>query len=120
MWNSDPTTGGYFWTGTVEDGITVNPGVVPVDIQAWAIQALGADAQPYLAALDYVETHHKTTLGYGFKQDGDIVCGDHTWFEGTSQVAEAYLLAGNRAKWQSILDNEHSAHQPSGAMPATD
>jgi hypothetical protein len=120
MWNSDPTTGGYFWTGTVEDGITVNEGVIPVDIQAWAIQALGADAQPYIAALNYVETHHKTTLGYGFKQDGDTLCGDHTWFEGTSQVAEAYLLAGNRAKWQSILDNENSTQLPSGAMPATD
>lgn len=120
MWNSDPTTGGYFWTGTVEDGITVNAGVIPVDIQAWAIQALGADAQPYLGALNYVETHHKTTLGYGFKQDGDTLCGDHAWFEGTSQVAEAYLLAGNRAKWQSILDDENSAQLPSGAMPATD
>ena len=120
MWNSDTTTGGYFLTGTVEDGITVNAGVIPVDIQAWAIQALGADAQPYLAALNYVEIHHKTTLGYGFKQVGDTLCGDHTWFEGTSQVAEAYLLAGNRDKWQSILDNEHSAQLPSGAMPATD
>jgi len=117
MW--DPVEG-KFWTGTDEGGVNASTGVIPVDIQAWAIQALGPDAQPYLQALDYVEAHHKTALGYGFKQDGGNTCGDNTWFEGTSQVALAYLLAGNRAKWQSILDTELSAQLPSGAMPATD
>jgi hypothetical protein len=117
MW--DPAEG-KFWTGTDESGIKVFKDVIPVDIQAWAIQALGADAQPFLGALDYVEAHHKTALGYGFKQNGGNQCGDNTWFEGTSQVALAHLLVGNRAKWQSILNTLHSAELASGAMPATD
>jgi hypothetical protein len=81
---------------------------------------LGTEAQPYLAALDYVEGHHKTSLGYGFKQDGGNSCGDYTWFEGTSQVALAYLLAGNQGKWQSIIDSVHSVQDASGGVPATD
>jgi hypothetical protein len=117
MWDGNE---GKFWTGTDEGGVNPSTAVIPVDIQAWAIQALGPEAGPYLRALDYVEAHHKAKLGYGFKQDGGNSCGDNTWFEGTSQVAVAYLLAGNRAKWQSILDTERSAQWPSGAMPATD
>src|SRR5262249_26958665 len=56
---------GKFWTGTSEDGVTVFKDVIPVDIQAWAILALGAEAGPYIRALDYVEQQHKTSLGYG-------------------------------------------------------
>jgi hypothetical protein len=109
-----------FRTGTDEGGVNPATDVIPVDIQAWAIQALGSEAKPYLKALDYVESHHKTTLGYGFKQDGGNSCGDNTWFEGTSQVALSYWLSGNSSRWQSILNNVHSAQLASGAVPATD
>ena len=117
MW--DPTEG-KFWTGTLDDGVTARTDVIPVDIQAWAIAALGSEAQPYLAALQYVEAHHKTAHGYGFKQNGNNSCGDNSWFEGTSQVALAYLLAGDATKWQSILDEVHAEQGQTGAVPATD
>jgi hypothetical protein len=84
------------------------------------LQALGTEAQPYLQSLAYIEAHHKTSLGYGFKQNGGNACGDNTWFEGTSQVSVAYLLANNRSKWQSILDDVHSAQTTDGGIPATD
>jgi hypothetical protein len=77
-----------------------------------------SDALPW--SLNYVEANHKTSLGYGFKQDGGNSCGDYTWFEGTSQVALAYLLAGNQGKWQSILDGVYSVQDASGGVPATD
>lgn len=111
---------GKFWTGTAEDGATISTDVIPVDIQAWSLEALGAEAQAYVGSLNYVESHHKTSLGYGFKQDGGNSCGDYTWFEGTSQVALAYLLNGNQAKWQSILAGVHSVQDASGGVPATD
>jgi hypothetical protein len=117
MW--DPQEG-KFWTGTSEDGVTVSTDVIPLDIQAWALQALGTEAQPYLQSLAYIEAHHKTSLGYGFKQNGGNACGDNTWFEGNSQVSVAYLLANNRSKWQSILDDVHSAQTTDGGIPATD
>jgi uncharacterized protein (TIGR03437 family) len=109
-----------FWTGTTEDGITISKDVIPLDIQAWALAALGTESQPFQGSLAYVEAHHKTALGYGFKQNGGNVCGDRTWFEGTAQVADAYWLVGNAAKWQSILSGIHSAQISDGAVPATD
>ncbi len=111
---------GKFWAGTLEDGLTLSKDVIPADIQAWALEALGSQAAPYMAALNYVELHHKTSLGYGFKQNGNNSCGDWTWFEGTSQIALAYLLTGNEAKWQSILSTARTAELNTGAMPATD
>ncbi|HEY6389661.1 MAG TPA: hypothetical protein VIX89_00190 [Bryobacteraceae bacterium] len=111
---------GKFWTGTTEDGVAISKDVIPLDIQAWALQALGSAAGPYVGSLSYVEAHHKTTLGYGFKQNGGNSCGDNTWFEGSSQVAVSYSLAGNQSKRQSILNGIHSAQAASGAMPATD
>jgi len=117
--NWDPQEG-KFWTGTEEDGATISTDVIPVDIQAWSILALGSESQPYWGALNYVEANHKTSLGYGFKQDGGNSCGDYTWFEGTSQVALAYLLAGNQSKWQSILNNVYSVQGSTGGVPATD
>jgi hypothetical protein len=117
MW--DPREG-KFWTGTTEDGVTVSTDVIPLDIQAWAIQTLGTEAQAYLPGLAYIEAHHKTSLGYGFKQNGGNACGDNTWFEGTSQVALAYLLSGNTSKWQSIIDGVHSVRTANGGIPATD
>lgn len=93
---------------------------MPVDIQVWALEALGSEAQSYIRSLNYVEANHKTSLGFGFKQNGGNSCADKTWFEGTSQVALAYLLTGNAAKWQSTLDGVHSAQSGSGGVPATD
>jgi hypothetical protein len=117
MWDNQ---GGKFWTGTAEDGVTTATDVVPVDIQAWALQALGSEAHNYLRALDYVETNHKTALGFGFKQNDGNSCGNNTWFEGTSQLALTYLLVGNPGKWQSTLNGVQSAQLASGGVPATD
>jgi hypothetical protein len=117
MW--DPQEG-KFWTGTGEDGATIFEDVIPLDIQAWALQALGTESLPYQKSLGFVEANHKTTFGYGFKQNGANACGDYTWFEGTSQVAVAYWLAGDRNKWQSIVDGVHSVQTAAGGVPATD
>ena len=112
--------GGKFWTGTAEDGVTLSTDVIPLDIQVWSLEALGTEAQAYQQSLGYIESHHKTSLGYGFKQDGGNSCGDSTWFEGTSQVALAYLLTNNPSKWRSILDGVHSVQTKDGGIPATD
>jgi hypothetical protein len=117
MWDNSQ---GKFWIGTIEDGVTISTDPIPVDIQAWSLLALGSEAALYERSLSYVEDNAKTALGYGFKQDGGNACGDNTWFEGTSQVATAYLLTGNASKWQSILNDVHSAQLSSGAVPATD
>jgi uncharacterized protein (TIGR03437 family) len=117
MW--DPV-GGKFWTGTAEDGVTTFKDVIPLDVQAWALSALGAEAAGYLRALQFIEENHATSLGYGFKQNGGNSCGDTTWYEGTGQVAVAYTHVGDSARSMRVIENIRKAQMPSGALPATD
>ena len=130
MWNADPQSGGYFWMGTQEDGVTVNQSVVPVDVQALAIQALGADAQTYMPALSWVQNNSSAPFGYSYSEynpntplcNVDFAVDGYAtaWYEGTGQVALAYLLAGNPQQWQSVLGLEYGVQASSGAMPAID
>jgi hypothetical protein len=117
MWNPSE---GKFWTGTLEDEVTISTAVIPLDIQVWSLEALGSEDVSFLPSLAYIEANHKTTNGYGFKQDGGNSCGDNTWFEGTSQVALAYELNGNTAKAKSILDAIHAFQNSTGSVQATD
>ena len=117
MW--DPN-GGKFWTGTVEDEVTISQSVIPLDIQVWSLEALGSENASFLPSLSFVESNHKTANGYGFKQNGGNSCGDNAWLEGTSQVALAYKLTGNSAKANQILSAIHSLQDSTGSVPATD
>lgn len=120
MWDQNEDK---FWTGTTEDEVTISKDVVPLDIQVWSLEALGTENEAFLSSLDYIESHHKmlNMNAYGFKQNGgNTDCGDHPWFEGTSQVALAYELIGNSTKAQEILDTIHSFQNASGSVPATE
>ena len=110
MWDEDE---GKFWTGTMEDGVTINKNVVPLDVQAWAILAFKDEAQRYLRALRYVEKHHAVGGGFDFDTDKDGI-----WYEGTAQMAVAYKIIGDEAKAQSLLKEIEKAQLPSGAVPA--
>lgn len=104
-----------FWTGTGDDGVTTNTEVVPLDIQAWAVLALREDGELYWGALEYAETHHRVGDGFDFNEDHDGI-----WYEGTAQMAAAYLETGQRAKWQNLVSFLRSTQSPSGGLAASD
>ncbi|MBI4268188.1 MAG: PGF-pre-PGF domain-containing protein, partial [Chloroflexi bacterium] len=110
MW--DPTEG-KFWTGTGNDGVTINKEVVPLDVQAWVVLALKDDGKPYWKALDYAEAHHKRDNGFDFNEDRDGI-----WYEGTAQMAVAYKYTGQQAKGKALANFLSSAQLASGALPA--
>jgi uncharacterized protein YyaL (SSP411 family) len=112
MW--DPVEG-KFWTGTTEDGVTVNRAVVPLDAQAWAVQALRDEAGSYRPALRYAEEHHRVPGGFDFNEDLDGV-----WYEGTAQMAVAYHVLGERAKAEQLVRLLKDAQLESGALHAAD
>jgi hypothetical protein len=96
MWDEQD---GKFWAGTMDDGITINKSVVPLDIQAWALLALRGDGKPYLRSLDYAEKEMRKGGGYDFSEKpvdlppslkGRDV--DGVWYEGTAHMAVAYKL----------------------------
>jgi hypothetical protein len=104
-----------FWTGTSDDGITINPDVIPLDAQAWANLALREETMPYLEALDYAESHLKVGEGFDFNEDRDGI-----WFEGTAQMASAWWLTSQPDKAQALIACIRAAQNPSGGIPAAD
>jgi len=98
MWNSEEN---YFWTGTVDDGLTINKTNLPLDIQAWYIMAFQDSTSIYSSGIDwanencylenYVSPNYDEPLtGYDFNTDLDGI-----WFEGSSQAVLANKMKGN-------------------------
>ena len=102
MWNE---TGGYFWTGTTDDGATINPSPVPEDTQSWGLMALGQTGT-YGTGISWAESNLLVnpcpgcTSYQGFKFS-DV--GNGCWFEGTAHVAIAFQIKGETAKADDIV-----------------
>ncbi len=86
----DPVLGCYF-AGTI-DSETRNESYdqIPVDVQTWSMLALHDRASLHPEAIQCAETHHRREHvgfdGFDFNTDRDGI-----WFEGTAQMAAAYL-----------------------------
>jgi hypothetical protein len=96
--------------------------VIPVDIQAWAIMTLYDKKHPkYAKAMAWVEKNAKLPIcptcdvhGYDFNQDKDGI-----WYEGTAQVALAWEILGEHAKYQELADRTLiSGQEASGGIYA--
>ncbi|MDR1082960.1 MAG: hypothetical protein LBL27_03720 [Coriobacteriales bacterium] len=104
-----------FYTGTGEDGTTINKDVLPLDCNTWALLALGDRFEDATAVMEFVEQNMRTEDGYDFNTDKDGV-----WFEGTAQVALVYAQMGDTARYEEILALLDSNELPTGSMPAAD
>lgn len=104
-----------FWSGTGGDGITVFRDVVPVDVQAWSLLALKEDSVPYWKGLTYADAMHRVGRGYDFNQDSDGI-----WFEGTAQMALAFMVKGEPGRRNSIVHFLKSTQDESGGVMAAD
>jgi hypothetical protein len=85
MWNE---AAGHYWTGTLDDGVTVNVKPIPLDAQSWSLLAFGPNDRTR-RAIHYATVHHAASWngldGFDFDDDQDM-----PWFEGTGQMAVAY------------------------------
>jgi hypothetical protein len=99
MWNSENN---HFWTGTMNDGITINTDVIPLDVQAWALLAFNKSEQTE-AAINFVGKNHRISYenydGFDFNTDRDM-----PWFEGTAQMVVAYWILGNLSQAQYFIE----------------
>jgi len=102
------TTGGFFYTGTNQDQITINTSNIPEDVQTWSYLAL--QSKTYGVSLDWVKTHLLTVdtpssprsmLTGNVRVEGETFAtaslasgsGDPNavWLEGTAHTATALL-----------------------------
>ena len=106
MWDS---INHIFWTGTINDGITPNKSVIPLDIQAWYLMAYKDSTSNYSNCINWVNpncylsnfkspNYSKNLNGFDFNTDKDGI-----WFEGTAQVALAFSMKGNYILADSLL-----------------
>ena len=99
--------GGFFWTGTTEDGATVNPSPIPEDAQSWTLLALG-EPERYGRALAWAASTLydkacpacEAASGYRFSDVG-FGC----WWEGTAHVALAWQAAGEPGRAEGLLQS---------------
>jgi len=94
MWDSSK---GHFWTGTLNDGVTINKKVIPLDIQCWGLMVLD-DVNKYGTAVNNWAQNNCSVncdgfTGFDFDTDKDGV-----WFEGTAHMCLAYQLKGEIEK----------------------
>lgn len=90
MWND---TDYHFWTGTDVDGCTISKDYIPVDIQAWALMALGRYGRGLGWATRNCATEADGFKGFDFNTDLDGI-----WFEGTGQMCVAYQMLNQRRR----------------------
>jgi hypothetical protein len=104
MWIEE---GGFFWTGTANDGETINPSPIPEDAQSWTLLVLG-EPERYRQGLDWAES----TLYYqecpaceaaGGYRFSDI--GSGCWWEGTAHMALAWGAANEAERAEASLQN---------------
>jgi hypothetical protein len=95
MWDS---TDQHFWTGTKNDGCTIDTGNIPVDIQAWPLLALGSYNSALIGAEKCCYAEADGFKGFDFNNDLDGI-----WFEGTGQMALAYEINREVSKSNSYL-----------------
>ncbi|MDK2982065.1 MAG: hypothetical protein PWQ55_2412 [Chloroflexota bacterium] len=107
---------GYFYTGTLEDGLTPNPDNVVLDAQVWSLLSLGVlDFMPYQAALDTAVGMQTAEGGYPFHAANT---NGGWWPEGTAFTALALREAKRDAEAQAALDALAGIQRESGSFPA--
>lgn len=116
---------GRYLTGTGPDSSEPNMNAIPVDVQAWAVLALGERA--HVEALDYADRELRAGEGFAFaaRRRGDAEVVDHTkiWYEGTAQMALAFRLSPRRSpqdrkRADEIVAALHRGRNADGAMYA--
>ena len=108
MWD---TINQIFWTGTGNDGITINQNVIPLDIQAWYSMAYKDSTSYYSNCINWVNPncylsnynspyYSQSLNGFDFDTDKDGI-----WFEGTAQAAIAFTMKNNSNFANSLISN---------------
>jgi len=91
MWDESE---GHFWTGTLNDGETINKDVLPADVNTWGLMALGT-LNKYGRGITWVENNclvDPCPKGCGFKGFDFNDDKDGVWFEGTAHTCIAYQI----------------------------
>lgn len=110
MWNSKEC---HFWTGTLDDGRTINQTVVPEDVQTWGLMALG-QVRKYGCSINWVENYCyvdpcpvcKDWKGFDFSYDFSNKENNRegVWWEGTAHMCVALQIKNENEKSSEFIN----------------
>ena len=124
MWNSNEQ---HFWAGTLPGTEDINDSLIPLDVHPWAILAYRDTCySPGLKwAYDWchvVTSESSPIQGFDFKANmHDSRYPPGIWWEGTAQMAVAYILLGQYEKakrYISEIEKYGMERNPIGAVCA--
>ena len=101
MWNARR---GFYWIGTLSDGVSPNTIPIPEDVQTWSFLATGRHA--YAASIDWAIANLSAANGPFSGVSFSNADRRGVWFEGTAHLAAALLLrngSGDRQRAQRYL-----------------
>ena len=105
----------YFHTGTDNDGITHNKGVIALDTIVWNQLALGEKFEPYQESLETVSAMRTADGGYPFSMGND---NGGWWPEGTAFTALMYHLLGEEETAAVSMNALINVQLKNGLFPA--
>ncbi|NLE14021.1 MAG: hypothetical protein GX628_10160 [Clostridiales bacterium] len=107
---------GCFYTGTLDDGITISDGVIPLDTNSLAVLAFGNELADPRRPLAFAEERMAVGGGFDFSA-GDL---DGIWNEGTAQMAVCYRMLKNDDKYGAVMAYLKTQTAKDGSLPAAD
>jgi hypothetical protein len=112
--------GGCFYTGTLNDGVTINRDNKPLDTNTWAILTLTDDPEADRrwdpeAVYSFIDRTFRVGEGVDYNQDKDGV-----WMEGTAQLAVAAARLEKTAEYERLMRYLNGAALDDGSIHAAD
>lgn len=106
---------GFFYTGTTEDGATINKSIRPLDSNTWAIQSF-YNAPGIERVMLYIENNLRDSESGFYKFSDKTTTG--YWTEGSYQKIVSDLVLGNNVKYQQQLAQLNAEAEPDGSITA--
>jgi hypothetical protein len=108
---------GFFYTGTTNDGVSVNNTIYPLDANTWAIQSFynepEFDAEKVML---YIENNFRDPASGFYKFSDKTPTG--YWTEGSYQKIVSDLVLGHTDKYQAQLEQLNAEAKPDGSITA--
>jgi hypothetical protein len=108
---------GFFYTGTTDDGVSINKSIHPLDANTWAIQSFysepGFDAEKVML---YIENNFRDPES-GFYKFSDKTSAGY-WTEGSYQKIVSDRVLGHTDKYQAQLAQLNAEAKPDGSITA--
>jgi len=115
MYNAEE---GFFYTGTADDGVSINHTIHPLDANTWAIQSFFDEPEfDAVKVMAYIENNLRDPVSGFYKFSEKTLTG--YWTEGSYQKIVSDWVMGNIPKYQQQRAQLNAEAKPDGSITAS-